>query len=134
VPPDPDLSLRELIRQVLREELAKLQPTQPTPQLLTVADAARYARVKPDTIRSWIKAGRLPATRLGGHAREAHRVGDRVVPAMVGGRLRITPADLELAINRPKRAPRAPSKLSPEEQGKRAAEQYAARNRVATSK
>ena len=35
--------------------------------MLTVPEAARLARRNPETIRRWIRSGRLPAERVGSH-------------------------------------------------------------------
>ena len=52
--------VREALRDVIREELPKLQaPAAPAAVFLTTARAAEVAGVKPDTICSWVKAGRL---------------------------------------------------------------------------
>jgi excisionase family DNA binding protein len=54
-------ALRELVRQIVREELAR-RPTSDAPELLTIPEAAEHARVIPGTIRRWIRAGRLAST------------------------------------------------------------------------
>ena len=58
-------ALRELVRQVVREELAKVrdEPGDGT-QLLTTLEAATLARVKPATIRMWVREG-LPSIKVG---------------------------------------------------------------------
>lgn len=124
--------LVELLRTLIREELASRPLVQTKPALLTVTEAAERAGVKPRTICDWIKVGVLPAQRRGGKKHEAHPVlGGRRAPVHVGGRWLIAPDDLELAIKKPKSAP---SKLTPAEQGKRAAECYAQKSLVATRK
>jgi excisionase family DNA binding protein len=34
-------------------------------ELLTVEEAATWLRVQPETVRAWIRSGRLPAVKLG---------------------------------------------------------------------
>lgn len=64
-------SVRDEVRAVVREEiraaLAELRPASPTPDaLLTVEQvAARAGGVAPDTVREWIRAGKLEARRAG---------------------------------------------------------------------
>src|SRR5688572_2471450 len=53
--------LFEVVRQVLREERPKLEPS----EYLSVADAAEWAAVTPQTIRTWMGAGRLGRYRAG---------------------------------------------------------------------
>ncbi len=70
-----DLSLRELLREVLREEIraalrellpaATAQVTTPPSAYLSTAEAADLARVRPETVRAWITAGRLRGHRAG---------------------------------------------------------------------
>jgi len=38
-------------------------------KLLTTEEAGEYCRVKPQTVRLWIRDGKLPALRAGGHYR-----------------------------------------------------------------
>lgn len=54
-------AIRDAIREIVREELAKLQ----APSLMTTAEAATFARITPETLREWIATGRLPAVRAG---------------------------------------------------------------------
>lgn len=64
-------SVREEVRTAVREELrAALAELRPAPAadapLLTVEQvAARAGGVKPETVRDWIKSGRLEASRAG---------------------------------------------------------------------
>jgi Helix-turn-helix domain len=53
----------EEIAQRVAEILAAREPTSPTPDLLTVAQAAEVAGVSPKTIANWLSGGRL--TRCG---------------------------------------------------------------------
>lgn len=55
--------LRDMIREVVREELERSQATKgPEPSsILTTEEAAVHARRSPETIRDWIKSGRLRA-------------------------------------------------------------------------
>lgn len=75
--------VRRLIREELRAAL-EIRPA-PTPQsgaMLSVLQAAERVGCSDDTIRAWIKSGRLPCRRIG-----------------VGrGHYRIDPADLERAM------------------------------------
>ncbi len=58
-------SIEEIVRQIVREEMAKLGGT-PTrlervdPLLLTVPQAAKLTGISVDTLRLWINEGRLP--------------------------------------------------------------------------
>ena len=46
----------------------------PTDDILTVAEAAAYAKLAPKTLRTWLKQGRLPGLRVGRHWRVERRV------------------------------------------------------------
>ncbi|HWB74866.1 MAG TPA: helix-turn-helix domain-containing protein [Nannocystaceae bacterium] len=46
-----------------RATLEAVDATQPLPPLLTVAEAAELARVDPSTMRTWIAAERVEATK-----------------------------------------------------------------------
>ncbi|MDB4958100.1 MAG: hypothetical protein JWO36_5669 [Myxococcales bacterium] len=86
--PAPDLTavLLDLLRPLIREEIAKERAAQERgSELMTTADAATIARVKPPTIREWVAKGRLRAR-------------------LVSGRyMRFTRADLDAAMAGPKR-------------------------------
>lgn len=58
-------ALREMIREVVRDELAKLQRPETGASRLTVAEAAELARVTPGCVRRWIRSGRLASTGAG---------------------------------------------------------------------
>lgn len=63
-------SVREEVRQVVREELrtalAELRPAGPPDALLTVEQVAeRAGGVTPETVRGWVRTGRLAARRAG---------------------------------------------------------------------
>jgi excisionase family DNA binding protein len=92
---DPLGPLRDMLRALIREELAKLQ----TPDLLTTAEAAAFAKLTPETLREWIAAGKLKAARA-------------------GRSYRIRRADLEAALSAPRRA-RAVIDISPESAARR---------------
>lgn len=55
--------LRELVRGVVREELARLRPS--PEEYLSPAVAARIARVAASTIRRWIRQGRITGHKAG---------------------------------------------------------------------
>ncbi len=38
---------------------------QPNPDLLTTTEAAAYLRVHPETIRTWVRQGVIPAVKFG---------------------------------------------------------------------
>jgi excisionase family DNA binding protein len=50
--------------------------------MLTVPEAARRARRNPETIRRWIREGRLPATKVG----TQHVLDERDLDEMMGAR------------------------------------------------
>ncbi|MGH2496723.1 MAG: helix-turn-helix domain-containing protein [Ktedonobacteraceae bacterium] len=56
----------------------------PDETLLTVEDVAQRLQIKPDTVRRWIRTGKLPAIEL-------------------GGRLRIDPKDLQMFLDKHRR-------------------------------
>lgn len=51
--------LKELIRQIVREEIAAARLPGNHAGYMSVADAARHAQVDPRTIRRWMDEGRL---------------------------------------------------------------------------
>lgn len=53
--------LREEVRHVVRDELGRAPTAPAAGDLLKVLEAAAIAAVTPQTIRSWISSGRLPA-------------------------------------------------------------------------
>lgn len=87
----------EELRAIVREEVARATHPAPAPAAtgyLSVPQAARHAGCSQDTIREWIRSGRLPDRRIGGGR----------------GHYRIAMADLEAAI----RAPDRPAPVDPE--------------------
>jgi excisionase family DNA binding protein len=70
-----DDALREMVRQVVREEIraaldddaARTAPRNALGEdgYLSIAAAAAYAAVAPGTLRRWIRSGRLPVHRAG---------------------------------------------------------------------
>jgi excisionase family DNA binding protein len=56
-------ALRDLVREVVRDELAGLK--KPDAHALTVAEAAELARVTPGCVRRWIRTRRLRANGAG---------------------------------------------------------------------
>ncbi len=88
--------LREMLRALIREELAKLQ----APDLLTTAEAAAFAKLTAETLREWIADGKLRAVRA-------------------GKRYRIRRADLEAALAAPRRSRLAVVDISPESAARR---------------
>lgn len=87
--------LRDLVREVVREVLAEQRPA--PDDLLTVAEAASIAKVRPAAIRAWIAEGKLVAGRIGTR------------------RFRIKRSDLDAALQ-PTRAEPAP--VSPQERAR----------------
>lgn len=94
-----ETALRALIadevRRVLREEIGRLAEHD---EYLSIASAARVAEVTPDTIRAWIREGRL-----GEH--------------WAGRERRVLRSELERALATP--PPRSDSDVSPEEAARR---------------
>jgi excisionase family DNA binding protein len=74
----------EEVRRVLREEMQR-QPDRE--EYLPVAEAARIAAVVPDTIRTWIRQGRLTERWAGRELRVIRSELDRLLatPATAGG-------------------------------------------------
>ena len=69
---DLETLIRDTVRQVLREELRGLpastpaaEPTAPADGYLSIAEAATLARVSKNTIRAWVKDGKLPRRMAG---------------------------------------------------------------------
>lgn len=83
-----DAFLKALVREIvateiapaLREEMKALRAANErgaeAPEYLTVAEAARIAKVDDETLRDWIRAGSLPAGRLPGDRQYRVRVAD----------------------------------------------------------
>ena len=62
--------LERLIREIVRDELARAKPANDTPsEYLSVAEAAAFARVTPGTIRRWVRAGELMRHEAGSRVR-----------------------------------------------------------------
>lgn len=67
--------IEDILRRIIREELELAlapirdglgsRPPKAAPELLTTSEAARLARVTPETVRTWISAGRLAEHRSG---------------------------------------------------------------------
>lgn len=96
----PVADLEALVRRVLREELARVRTEEPRDLPLDTAGAAREAGVTPKTIREWVAAGRLRATKrgrtlrieradlaraMGGEKDEGREAADRMLRAIRGG-------------------------------------------------
>lgn len=63
---DIDQVIRDTVREVVREELAKSRPAATDPdELITTASAALLMKVQPATVRGWVATGRLGAVRVG---------------------------------------------------------------------
>ena len=74
--------LRVVVREEIRAALVEVRPRSGTEDgYLSVEQAAAFAAVHPDTIRAWVKAGRLPEHRAGRELRllrdELHRFLER---------------------------------------------------------
>jgi excisionase family DNA binding protein len=80
-------ALRDLVREVVREELARERLDRRGDEFLTVRKAAEFAQVSPPTIRRWIKKGWLAS----------HRKGKRL--------LRVTRSDVKRVLRREHRLP-----------------------------
>lgn len=92
---DLHTALRDLVRDVVREELA-LRTTDVTPEYLSIDAAAQIASVAEGTIRRWIREERVAGYRAG-----------RV--------LRVKRTDLDALLRVGVRARRPAAQLSPEE-------------------
>jgi excisionase family DNA binding protein len=77
------------VAEILRDEVAPPPPPPARADLLTVAEVADELKVAEDTVREWIRAGDLPATRPGGPKSRVWRVGRAELDAFKGAR----PAD-----------------------------------------
>lgn len=67
---DFERELREMIRDVVREELARDRETRsPRAEFVSTTTAARIADVTAHTVRRWIREGRLVAHGTGGRLR-----------------------------------------------------------------
>jgi excisionase family DNA binding protein len=53
-------------------------------RLLTIAEVAERLRVNEETVRRWVRAGRLTAVMPGGR-KAGYRISERAVRAMLGG-------------------------------------------------
>lgn len=69
-----DVAIREMLRQVLREELPQLlagltapgpAAAAPSPVLLTVQEVATRCHVRPPAVREWIRSRQLMARKAG---------------------------------------------------------------------
>jgi excisionase family DNA binding protein len=54
----------QMIRSIVREELAKARPVAPI-EFLSTTEAASVAKVAPGTVRRWVKTGRLTRHQAG---------------------------------------------------------------------
>jgi excisionase family DNA binding protein len=79
-------TVKAFLAECLAEALAALDQ-QPASHL-TVAEAARHLRVKTDTIRSWINAGRLNAANTGQGSRPRWRIAQADLDLFLAGRTR----------------------------------------------
>jgi excisionase family DNA binding protein len=63
-----DSTLRTMIAEIVREEMAKQAPSV-HPEYLSPRDAGEFAGVTAATIRRWIREGKLPAHHAGARVR-----------------------------------------------------------------
>ncbi len=63
MPPDPPAIDVDALAGAVAERLAELLPALPQKRYLTVAHAAEYADLSPDSIRSLLSSGKLTALR-----------------------------------------------------------------------
>lgn len=61
--------IEQMIRAIVREELAAYTSPEQRPDYLSVAEAAAHARVTPGTIRRWVRAGELTRHEAGSRVR-----------------------------------------------------------------
>ena len=57
--------LEQLVRSIVRDELAKAKPANDVTEFLSTTEAAEFASVAPGTIRRWIREGKLRDHRAG---------------------------------------------------------------------
>lgn len=62
-------TIEQLIRTIVRDELAKVTPANDTAEYLSTSQAAAYASVSQGTIRRWIRAGELTRFTAGSQLR-----------------------------------------------------------------
>lgn len=62
--------------------------------MLTVPEAARRANRNPETIRRWIRAGKLPARKIG----TQHVIEERDLAAVLDGEYELLPLPEEIAL------------------------------------
>lgn len=80
-------ALRELVRSVVSEELAREREARSSgTELLTTSEASALAKVKPATIRTWIRTGQLRATTVGRSIRIARAELDAVLSGSIRAR------------------------------------------------
>lgn len=107
-------TLREIVREEVRAEVkaafAAKAEAPPADEMLTVRQAASIAGVRPETVRDWVRSGRLKALRVG----KPRRRGEHVAAS-----IRILRRELDAAL-RP-RAEADATELSPRERARRAA-------------
>lgn len=51
--------IEEMVRAIVRDELAKSRPANDATDYLSTSEAAAFARVSPGTIRRWVRTGEL---------------------------------------------------------------------------
>jgi excisionase family DNA binding protein len=86
----PEERLREMIREVVREEMARVARAPASPYL-TVREAATYLRCEPQRIYNLLSEGRLTRVKDGGRTLVARAEVDRYLQGQPTGRLGALP-------------------------------------------
>lgn len=84
------MDIEQLIRSLIRDELAKAKPANDT-EYLSTTEAARLASVTPGTIRRWVRSGELTRHEAGARVRIRRDELERLM------RCEVVPIDINLS-------------------------------------